>query len=107
MAPNGNIYFPGDTYEEDFSAVSVAVRKTAVFVHEATHLYQWYGLGQTVWFRGPFERDYDYELVPGKKFQDYGLEEMGMIAEHYYRVRSGQRVGKLSLADFQDLLPLK
>lgn len=59
MAPNGNAYFPGDEYAPDFSLPSVPLGKRATFVHEATHLYQWYGLNWPVWARGPFERNYE------------------------------------------------
>jgi hypothetical protein len=107
MAPNGEIYFPGATYEADFAAATVSLARKAVFIHEGTHLYQWYGLGQTVWARGPFDRNYDYALVPGRTFQEYGLEQMGMIAEHYYTLLHRGRIGlPYTLADYQAILPV-
>lgn len=105
MAPNGEIYFPGAEYAADFAFAPLA--KRATFVHEGTHLYQWYGLRQTVWLRGPFQRNYNYALVPGRRFQDYGLEQMGMIAQHYYVLREGGRIPlPYTLADYQALLPV-
>lgn len=105
MAPNGQVYFPGAEYAPDFSVASFA--KRATFVHEGTHLYQWYGLNQTVWLRGPFQRNYDYRLTPGKAFQDYGLEQMSMIAQHYYVLREGGRISlPYTLADYQTMLPV-
>lgn len=108
MAPNGKIYFPGQTYAADFAAAGVSLYKRSVFVHEGAHLYQWYGLGRTVWLRGPFDRDYDYELVPGKEYADYGLEQMGSIAQDYYTLRSGGRLAsiKYPLSAYASLLPV-
>ena len=109
MAPNGDVYFPGDDYAEDFSSPHVSLEKRSVFVHEGAHLYQWYGLGWIVWARGPFDRDYDYKLVPGKAYEDYGLEAMGMIAQHYFILRSGGKLRDSSyvLADYANLLPVR
>lgn len=108
MAPNGHIYFPGDTYAPDFSAASVPLAKKVIFIHEGAHLYQWYGLGWTVWARGPFDRDYEYELTPGKRFEEYGLEEMGMVAQHYFTLREGGRIAlPYTLAEYQAILPVK
>ena len=109
MAPNGDVYLPGRWYMADVSAPTAALDIKANLVHEATHLYQWYGLGQTVWLRGPFNRNYDYTLEPDKRFEDYGLEQMGMIAEHYYILRQGGHVQGLhhTLRDYAALLPVR
>lgn len=109
MAPNGQIYFPGDTYQADFTRATLYHRAT--LVHESTHLYQYYALGWSVIARGPFDRDYEYELVKGRKFSDYGLEEMGMIAQHYYTLREGGHLlapyDKYSMADYAPMLPIR
>ncbi len=107
MAPNGEAYFPGTEYAADFSSAATPLARRATFVHEAAHLYQWYGLHRTVWLRGPFARDYDYTLQPGKAYQDYGLEQMGSIAEDYYILREGGRNVRYVLADYASLLPVK
>ncbi|MGI4878665.1 MAG: hypothetical protein ACRYG4_14390 [Janthinobacterium lividum] len=108
MAPNGNIYFPGQTYAADFAAVGASLYNRSVFVHEGAHLYQWYGLGRSVWLRGSFDRDYGYELVPGKRYEDYGLEQMGSIAQDYFTLRSGVRSATLKypLSAYAELLPV-
>ena len=111
MAPNGHIYFPGETYEEDFSSSHVSLNKKSIFVHEGAHLFQWYGLGWIVWARGPSDRNYDYTLVPGKAYSDYGLEAMGMIAQHYYVLKHGGRPANLpdkdhTVEDYAKLLPV-
>lgn len=92
MAPNGHLYFPG-CHEEDFTDATVPLRRRALLVHEGAHLYQWYVLRQWVWLRGPFDRRYGYKLVPGKPYEAYGLEQMGMIAEHYHLLAHGGRTG--------------
>ena len=107
MAPNGDAYFPGAEYAADFSSPTVPLIQRSTFVHEAAHLYQWYGLGRTVWLRGPFDRNYDYTIIPGKKYEDYGLEQMGMIAQHYYILREGGRVRNHVLADYAELMPVR
>lgn len=107
MPSNGDAYFPGTEYAADFSSPSTPLSTRATFVHEGAHLYQWYGLHRTVWARGPFARNYDYDLVPGRKYEDYGLEQMGMIAQHYYILREGGRVRGHTLADYAQLLPVR
>ena len=65
MAPNGDMYLPGDWYRADASDPKLPLYIRSNLVHEATHLYQWYGLNQIVWLRGPFARNYDYVLTLG------------------------------------------
>lgn len=108
MAPNGEAYFPGAEYAADFSLPTTPLSKRATFVHEGAHLYQWYGLGRVVWARGPFARNYDYELEPGRAYEDYGLEQMGSIAQDYYTLREGGRIaGPYTLADYAPMLPVR
>lgn len=102
MAPNGNIYFPGTSYEEDFSnlnskSVSDANRRT--FIHEMTHVWQ-YQHGKAVKTRGAalgvlaaVGDPYAYKLyISGdetnlKDLSDYGLEQQADIIGDYYAVR--------------------
>lgn len=110
MAPNGTMYLPGDDYRPDFASPSVDLYHKSTFVHETTHLYQWYVLGQTVWLRGPFDRNYDYVLVPGKKWTDYGLEQMAMIAQDYFLLKNGGRPlnkTRYPLSAYAGLMPVK
>jgi hypothetical protein len=83
MSPNGHLYFPGTLWLDDFAAPGIALSKRALFIHEGTHLYQWYGLGQ-----------------------------MGMIAQHYYTLKEGGRIpraygDRCTLADYQKILPVR
>jgi hypothetical protein len=106
MTPNGEIYFPAGHYVADFSTESVG--KRAWFVHEGAHLYQHYGLGWNVYVRGAVDRNYNYTLDPAKtKYSDYGLEEMGDIAQDYYTLTQGGGISKpYKLADYAGLLPI-
>lgn len=104
MTPNGEIYFPPERYKADFSASTLSDR--AWIVHEAAHLYQYYSLKWNVKVRGIVDRNYDYKLDPAKKFQDYGLEEQGDIAQDYYTLREGGTIGRpYKLSDYATLLP--
>ena len=109
MAPDGNIYFPSQDFREDFSLGSVPVPLRALFMHEATHLYQWYGLGMWVPIRGLYDRGYGYELKKGMPLRAYGLEQMGQIVQDYYTLRQGEKVnGRDSpLSDYADVLPVR
>lgn len=63
------------------------------FAHELTHVWQlhhfpitWYGWNAfTDHVIGSDSGSYTYELVPGKNFGDYGLEEQGAIVEDAVR----------------------
>jgi hypothetical protein len=104
MTPNGEIYFPAGRYLADFSTASLSNR--AWFVHAGAHLYPFDSLGWSVKVRGIVDRNYDYKLDPKKKFQDYGLEEMGDIAQDYYTLREGGRIARpYNLSDYATLLP--
>lgn len=102
MAPNGNIYFPGTSYEEDFSnldskKLSNADRRT--FIHEMTHVWQ-HQHGKAVKARGAVlgvlavaGDPYAYKLyISGnvtnlKDLSDYGLEQQAAIVGDYYAIR--------------------
>lgn len=104
MTPDGKIYFPPQHYLADFSMASLAIR--AWLVHEGAHLYQFYSLGWSVKLRGMTDRNYDYVLDPRKKFQQYGLEQQGAIAQDYYILRNGGAISRpYNLSDFATTLP--
>lgn len=104
MTPNGEIYFPENRYKADFSASTRSDR--AWFVHEGAHLYQFYSLKWNVKARGIVDRNYDYKLVAGKRFPEYGLEEQGDIAQDYYTLREGGTISRpYNLSDYATILP--
>lgn len=109
MTPDGNIYFHGSDYREDFSLPSTPVRLRALFMHESTHLYQTYVLGYHLMVSAPFDRNYNYELVPGQKLKDYGIEQMGQIVQDYYLLRHGVAIrdNPYRVEDYADALPVR
>lgn len=101
MAPNGNIYFPGNAYKKDFSDLTLknlsdANRRT--FIHEMTHVWR-YQHGKAVKSRGfalgvlsMIGDPYIYKLDTSKDLSDYGLEQQAAIVGDYYAVRENLNV---------------
>ena len=90
MAPMGNIYFhpDGGAWSEDFSRESLG--RQGFFIHEMTHVWQAQAKGRFYLplMRHPFCR-YDYALKPGKRFDDYGLEQQAEIVRHAFLAKRG------------------
>jgi hypothetical protein len=107
MAPMGHIHFhpAGNQWSEDFAAD--LTWRQALFLHEMTHVWQaqkrgrWY----LVLMRHPFCR-YPYSLMPGRRFEDYGLEQQAEIVRHAFLIRSGETVrGAPGLDAYRSLIP--
>jgi RHS repeat-associated protein len=81
MAPNGNIYFQSTYYSPDFSTESLD--RQGLFIHEMTHVWQYQG-GESVMWRGIFERSYYYNVTCGDDLIDYDLEQQGQIVMDYF-----------------------
>ncbi len=92
MAPTGNIHFHPHSglWSEDFAAAPLA--KQGLFIHEMTHVWQAQTRGRFYLplMRHPFCR-YRYEAIPGKAFEDYGLEQQAEIVRHAFLARHGGR----------------
>ena len=90
MAPMGNIYFhpAGGGWSEDFSKETV--RRQAFLIHEMTHVWQAQAKGRFYLplMRHPFCR-YDYDLIPGKPFERYGLEQQAEIVTRRFLADRG------------------
>jgi hypothetical protein len=92
MAPCGHIHFPPGSphYREDFSRSGAASQ--GLFIHEMTHVWQTQQRGR--WYlplhRHPFCR-YGYELVPGKPFSAYGIEQQAEIVRHLFLIKQHSR----------------
>jgi hypothetical protein len=103
MAPTGNVHFhPGDPrWSEDFSMASLDLQ--GLFIHELTHVWQTQTRGRFYLplMRHPFCR-YAYEIVPGRPFDQYGLEQQAEIVRHAFLLRNGVR---LAIAPEPSLLP--
>ncbi len=90
MAPMGNVYFhpKNGGWSDDFAKESL--HRQAFFIHEMTHVWQVQSKGRfyLLLMRHPFCR-YSYDLHPGKKFADYGIEQQAEIVRHRFLANRG------------------
>jgi hypothetical protein len=103
MAPTGNVHFhPQDPrWSEDFSKSPLELQ--GLLIHELTHVWQAQTRGRFYLplMRHPFCR-YSYDLVPGRGFDRYGLEQQAEIVRHAFLAKHGVR---LSFTPDYSLLP--
>lgn len=109
MAPDGDLWFhpDGGLFCTDFCDSPLHIQ--GLFVHEMTHVWQAQRSGR--WWlplmRHPFCR-YGYDIVPGKPFDRYGIEQQAEIVRHTYLLRRGVAVpGKPGLDVYEALLPFR
>ncbi|HEX8412707.1 MAG TPA: vgr related protein [Sphingomicrobium sp.] len=107
MAPTGNIHFHphGDLWSEDFGCEPL--HRQGLFIHELTHVWQTQTRGRFYLplMRHPFCR-YRYELVPGKPFDRYGLEQQAEIVRHAFLLRHGYPLERAAMvSEVEGLLP--
>lgn len=107
MAPMGNIWFhpDGGGWSEDFSKEALGLQ--GFFIHEMTHVVQTQQRGKLYLplMRHPLCR-YRYELIPGRPFERYGLEQQAEIVRHVYLMRRGAKLaGVPPLSELEALLP--
>ncbi len=101
MAPDGNIWFhpaghlAGTGLADDLSKAPRNVR--AHFVHELTHVWQ-YQNGVNVilekvlmFFQYGAFGGYGYELIPGRPFDSYNIEQQACIVADAYLARCGEK----------------
>jgi len=90
MTPAGCLHCNprGDDYRPDYSAEDWRIRGR--FVHELVHAWQWQRGIPLAWVRWPFAR-YGYRVRPGRRFEDYGLEQQAEIVRHAYLQHEGVR----------------
>jgi len=107
MAPCGHIHFPATSphYRDDFAQSGPASQ--GLFIHEMTHVWQAQQRGR--WYlplhRHPFCR-YRYELVPGKPFAAYGIEQQAEIVRHAFLLKHHSRPDTQAEAEaLERLLP--
>lgn len=90
MAPMGDIYFhpDGGGWSDDFSCE--LLHRQGFFIHELTHVWQAQAKGRFYLplMRHPFCR-YRYQLIPGRRFERYGLEQQAEIVRHAFLARNG------------------
>ena len=107
MAPMGNIYFhpKGGGWSEDFSLESLHAQ--GFFIHEMAHVWQAQKGGRFFLplARHPFCK-YRYELVPGRPFSRYGLEQQAEIVRHAFLLSKGATPeGAPTLGELRGILP--
>jgi hypothetical protein len=93
MAPCGNIHFhpQGGLWSEDFSLEPLHTQ--GFFIHEMTHVWQAQTRGRFYLplMRHPFCR-YRYEMVPGRPFSRYGIEQQAEIVRHIFLAQNDRRI---------------
>jgi len=86
----GNIHFHphGDLWSDDFSKEPPS--RQGLFMHELTHVWQSQKRGRFYLplMRHPFCR-YQYQLEPGRRFENYGLEQQAEIVRHRFMADRG------------------
>lgn len=96
-AIGSNIFFPTETYFDDYSGAGVLRSEAATFLHEMTHVWQDQNgvdieasqieaLQKT---SGDYLAIYDYTLRPGAEFLDYNIEQQARIVQDYYLLDQG------------------
>jgi hypothetical protein len=107
MSPMGHIHVhpKSDLWADDYSLADINLQ--ALFIHEMTHVWQAQANGR--WYlpirRHPFCR-YDYAIMPGQKFERYGLEQQGEIMRHAFLVSRGRAVrGLPTLEQYRSIIP--
>ena len=107
MAPDGDLWFhpEGGLFCAEFCGSPLHIQ--GHFIHEMTHVWQAQRSGR--WWlplmRHPFCR-YGYDVVPGKPFERYGIEQQAEIVRHTFLLRRGVAVkGKPGLEAYEGLLP--
>ena len=97
MAPTGNIHFhrASPLWSEDFSKERLSLQ--GLFIHEMTHVWQAQTRGRfyLVLMRHPFCR-YSYQLIEGRPFDRYGLEQQAEMVRHRFLADRGQQVASLT-----------
>lgn len=96
MAPTGNIHFHPDSplWSDDFSKERLSLQ--GLFIHEMTHVWQTQTRGRFYLplMRHPFCR-YTYDLIEGRPFGRYGLEQQAEMVRHRFLADRGAVMTRL------------
>ena len=109
MSPDGHIWVHPKSENWSDNYATADYWQQELFIHEMTHVWQAQTKGK--WYlplmRHPFCR-YDYDYVPGRRFERYGLEQQAEIVRHVYAWRQGWKPYKAPpLKLIEPLLPFK
>jgi hypothetical protein len=105
MAPDGHIWChpQGQNWCPDYAAEALSMQ--AHFIHEMVHVWQVQQGRNLILTRPPFAR-YRYDLVPGKAFARYGVEQQACIVADAFLLRAGRALpDKPGLAAYAAVLP--
>ncbi len=105
MAPDGNIWFhpAGGLYYDDYGEKGLNLQ--GLLIHEMVHVWQHQQGVFLPLARHPFCR-YDYELIPGKPFHAYGIEQQAEIVRHDFLLKQGAKLKNgFQPKQFAGLLP--
>lgn len=105
MAPDGNIWFHprSGLFRADYSDADIHLQ--GLFIHEMVHVWQHQSGVFLPLARHPFCR-YEYKLIPGKPFADYGIEQQAEIVRHDFLLKQGARLKNgFQPAQFAGLVP--
>jgi hypothetical protein len=101
MAPTGNIHFhpASRLWSDDFSKERLSLQ--GLFIHEMTHVWQTQTRGRFYLplMRHPFCR-YRYQLVEGRPFGRYGLEQQAELVRHRFLADRGLATAALPTVGF-------
>lgn len=99
MAPDGHLWFApaSPLWSDDFARAPLGLQ--GLFIHELTHVWQAQRSGR--WWlplvRHPFCR-YAYRIVPGRRFERYGVEQQAEIVRHAFLAGRGGHPPRPDLA---------
>ncbi len=85
MSPNGVVYFNPNDFVTDFSLTPLNTQ--AWLIHELTHVWQ-VQQGIAVFRRALVDRRYNYVLVEGKAFLQYGVEQQAQMVQDWFLMRA-------------------
>lgn len=77
------IFYPGDPGPVERTG------HLAHMVHEMVHVWQYLHMGIGLYSPRWIDRRYRYELAPGKRFKEFGLEQQASMFEDFYRRGNG------------------
>lgn len=107
MAPNGEMWFRSEKYEDDFSMPVKEETPVAqhLFLHEMMHVWQ-HQRGMWVRMRGAFSwiADYSYSFDKANLL-DYGLEQQASIVSDYWLLKHYGFQNNEHLHDYKDYDP--
>jgi hypothetical protein len=105
MAPDGHLWFHPDSqlFCDDFCDRDIGLQ--GLFIHELVHVWQHQSGINLPMKRHPFCR-YDYNLKPGWKLHQYGIEQQAEIVRHVFLLKNGTKIaGAPPLEQYHGVLP--